>query len=159
MAGNPQESLEDRMARARAYMEATRAAIARAEDDLRTTSETVRSKDRVVEVTVGAQGELTGLNFPDNKFAAMTGPQLAASVLEAANEGRRRVAERVMAAFAPLTQPNPGLPDAPGVEVDWEKIFGSALSGGRRAGGGRTRDRLRDEIHEDDADQTPGGRA
>ncbi|WP_328583216.1 YbaB/EbfC family nucleoid-associated protein [Streptomyces sp. NBC_00370] len=152
------ESMAERMAKARAHLEATQAAIARAEQDLRSTSETVRSRDRVVEVTVGAQGELTGLTFPDNKFAAMTGPQLAASVLEACDEGRRRIAERVMATFAPLTGGNPHVPGSRGVDIDWEGIFGSALSGGPQAGG-RPSDRLRDEIHEDDTDTAPGGRA
>ncbi|MFE3885908.1 YbaB/EbfC family nucleoid-associated protein [Streptomyces lydicus] len=153
------ESMQERMAQARAHLEKTRAAIARAEQDLRNTSETVRSRDRAVEVTVGPQGELAGLTFPDNKFAGMAGPQLAASVMEAFGEGRRRIAERVMETFAPLTGPNPHVPEGRGADVDWERIFGSALSGGRRTGGGRTRDRLRDEIHEDDTDVAPGGRA
>ncbi|OON81115.1 YbaB/EbfC family nucleoid-associated protein [Streptomyces tsukubensis] len=152
------EPMAERMAKARAHLEETQAAIARAEQDLRNTSERVRSRDRAVEVTVGPQGELTGLTFPDNKFASMTGPQLAASVLEASDEGRRRVAERVMETFAPLTGPNPYVPESRGVEMDWEKIFGSALSGGRQ-GGGRSSDRLRDEIDEDDIDSAPGGRA
>ncbi|WP_253914889.1 YbaB/EbfC family nucleoid-associated protein [Streptomyces mayonensis] len=158
MAGQTEEPMQDRMAKARAHLEETQAAIARVEQDLMATSETVRSRDRVVEVTVGPQGELTGLAFPDNKFAGMAGPQLAASVLEAAAEGRRRIAERVMDAFEPLTQPNPHVPGRPGVEIDWERIFGSALSGGQRAGG-RNSNRLRDEIHEDDTDPAGGGRA
>ncbi|MGX1756819.1 YbaB/EbfC family nucleoid-associated protein [Streptomyces lydicus] len=153
------ESMAERIAKARAHLEETRAAIGRAGEDLRNTSETVRSRDRSVEVTVGPQGELTGLTFPDNKFGGMTGPQLAASVLEASDEARRRVAERVMEAFAPLTGPNPHAPEAGGVAIDWEQIFGSALSGGQRTGAGRSRSRLRDEIIEDDTDVTPGGRA
>lgn len=153
------ESMAERIAKARAHLDETRAAIDRAGQDLANTSETVRSRDRSVEVTVGPQGELTGIVFPDNKFSGTTGPQLAASVLEASDEARRRVAERVMETFAPLTRPNPQAPEAGGVNVDWERIFGSALSGGRPTGGGRSGGRLRDEIVEDDTDGAAGGRA
>ncbi|MER5936917.1 YbaB/EbfC family nucleoid-associated protein [Streptomyces sp. NPDC001928] len=151
MAEMNAESIEERMAKARVHLEQTQAAIADVEQRLTRTSETVRSRDRAVEVTVGPQGELVKLTFPDNKSMGMPGPQLAASVQEAYDEGRRRVAQRVMESIEPLTRPNPHLPNSRGVEVDWERIFGSALSGGRREAGARRRDRLRDEIHEDDA--------
>ncbi|MEW2223366.1 YbaB/EbfC family nucleoid-associated protein [Streptomyces sp. NPDC006990] len=153
------ESMAERIAKARARLDETREAIGRAGEQLQHTSETVRSRDRAVEVTVGPQGELTGLTFPENKFAGMTGPQLAASVLEASDEARRRVAQRVMETFAPFTGPLPHAPEAAGVEIDWEQIFGTALSGGDGPGAGRAGARLRDEIVEDDGDAAPGGRS
>ncbi|MGP3985818.1 YbaB/EbfC family nucleoid-associated protein [Streptomyces sp. 3N207] len=154
----PTESMEERVAQARAHLEATRAAVARAEEDLRDTSETVRSGDRAVEVTIGPQGELAGLKFLDGKHANMTGPQLASSVLEAAERGRRQIAQRVRDTFEPLLQQNPSVPGSQGVDVDWDRIFGSALEGGGRAGGRSARNRLHDEIHED-ADDASGGRS
>ncbi|MEK8171873.1 YbaB/EbfC family nucleoid-associated protein [Streptomyces sp. M19] len=153
-----EESIEERVHQARARLEATRAAIARVEQDLSNSTATGRSKDRAVEATVGPQGELTGLKFPDNKYLNMTGPQLAASVVEAAQLARQQVAQRVMDTFRPLTEADPNVPGSRGIDVDWDRLFGSAFETGNRAGGGRpSRDRLRDEIDED-PDEIGGGR-
>ncbi|MEU5641332.1 YbaB/EbfC family nucleoid-associated protein [Streptomyces milbemycinicus] len=147
----------ERIHQARAHLEATRAAIARAEQDLTDHNVTARSRDRAVEVTIGPQGELAGLTFLDNKYLNMTGPQLAASVLEAAQRGRQQVAQRVMDTFRPLMAANPDVPGSRDIDIDWDRLFGSAFEGGRRVGGGRpSNDRLRDEIHEDP--DVPGGR-
>ncbi|MDJ1134913.1 YbaB/EbfC family nucleoid-associated protein [Streptomyces iconiensis] len=152
------EPLQERIAQAAAELEAARAAVERAQTDLSQASATVRSKDRVVEATVEAQGGLTGLKFLDNKHQNMTGPQLAASVMEAVQQGRAQMAHRVMDTFAPFTQPGPEGSVRRGLDLDWNRIFGSALSGGGQPGSGRAgRDRLRDEIHEDDEGDGNGG--
>ncbi|MFJ4895961.1 YbaB/EbfC family nucleoid-associated protein [Streptomyces sp. NPDC088788] len=151
------ESIEERIAEARARLNETREAIGRAGEELRHTSQTVRSRDRAVEVTVGAQGELIALTFPGNKFAGMTGPQLATAVLEASDEARRQIAERVIEIFAPFTGPQAFAAEAADVHVDWGRIFGSAVAG-EGDGPGRSGSRLRDEIVEDDSD-APGGRS
>ncbi|MFF4172336.1 YbaB/EbfC family nucleoid-associated protein [Streptomyces sp. NPDC001744] len=144
------EPLQERIAQARAELEATRAAVARVRADLGHASTTVRSSDRVVEVTVGAQGELTALKFPDNRHQAMTGPQLASSIMEAFQQGRARMARQVMDTFAPFMQPGPEGSVRRGLDLDWEHVFGSALNdGGRNTPGRPGRDRLRDEIDED----------
>ncbi|NBM15784.1 YbaB/EbfC family nucleoid-associated protein [Streptomyces sp. GC420] len=154
----PDESLEPierRIARARAELAAVQAAVARAESELRQASVTVRSRDRSVEVTVGPQGELTQLRFLDNKYRTMTATQLAASVLEAAGQGRAEMAHRVMETFEPLTRPSGNVPEFRGIDVDWDRLFGTALGGGHGPGGPRpARDRLRDEIHEDTHDES-----
>jgi hypothetical protein len=110
-----------------------------------------------VEVTVGAQGQLSGLRFLDNRFQSMAGPQLAASILEAAEKARADMAARVMDVFAPLTELSSGYSDVPGAATDWEAIFGQVL--GETTGTSRpaTADdqRLRDEIDEDD--ERPAG--
>lgn len=149
------ESIEQRLAQAMSELDATRAAVARAEEELNAASCTVRSKDRAVEVTVGPQGELTGLRFLDDRHRTMAGGQLAASVLEAAGLARTTMARQVMEAFEPLTRPSATVPELSGVDVDWAKIFGPAVleddspaaPGG--AAGRRQRDRLSDEIDED----------
>nr|WP_234314973.1 YbaB/EbfC family nucleoid-associated protein [Streptomyces sp. NRRL F-5135] len=142
------ESMEKKLSQAMAELEAVQEAVARAEDELSQASATIRSRDRAVEVTVGAQGELTGLKFPDNKYRNMTGPQLAASVMEAVQEGREQMARRVMDVFAPLTQASGGPTGIRGVDIDWNRAFGSALDG-PDGGGRRSTSRLHDEIHED----------
>jgi hypothetical protein len=82
----------------------------------------------------------------------MPAGQLAASVLEAVQEARARMARHVMATFEPFTKANPEAPEITGFDVDWNKIFGPGVlegpKGGRRRGAGR----LRDEISEDPED-------
>jgi hypothetical protein len=141
----------ERLAKARAELEATRAAVAQTEQRLRQESATVLSRDRSVEVTVGPQGELTQLKFLDGKYRTMGAAQLAATVLEAVQQGRAQMARRVMDAFQPLAARHTREPGTdPGMDVDWEKIFGPLAAAaepgrGRRSAG----DRLRDEIEED----------
>ena len=146
------ESIEQRLAKAVAELEATEAAVARAEGELAHAESTVRSADRAVEVTVSAQGDLRALTFLDDKYKTMPAGQLAASVLEAVQEARARMARHVMATFEPFTKANPEAPEITGFDVDWNKIFGPGVlegpKGGRRRGAGR----LRDEISEDPED-------
>lgn len=148
------EAIEARLNQARADLAATQAAFARAEEDLRSATTTVLSADRAVEVTVGPQGELTGLKFLDGKYRNMGAAQLAASVLEAAERGRAEMARRVMDTFQPIAEgmrmPEAQVPGAEARKIDWEGIFGPLITA---AAPTYTRpsasDRLRDEIHED----------
>ena len=150
--------MDQRVARAMAELEAVEAAVARAEEDMRNTSLTVRSRDRTVEVTVGPQGELTGLRFLDGRYRNMTAAQLAASVLEAADQGRADMAYRVREIFEPLTRPSAAAPGFGGFDVDWDGILGPAYGGAGHGGGRSASDRLRDEIHDDSDDGRPGTR-
>lgn len=147
------EPIEQRIAKAMAELESVKAAVARAEEQLADATATVRSRDRAVEVTVGPQGHLTGLKFLDGKHLSMNATQLAASVMEAAERGRAQMARQVVELFDPLTRPSATMPELGGVDVDWDRLFGSALRD--EDGGGRARrpgDRLRDEILEDTDD-------
>ncbi|WP_329279049.1 YbaB/EbfC family nucleoid-associated protein [Streptomyces sp. NBC_01451] len=144
------ETIEQRLAQAVADLETTRTEVARAERELADASATVRSPDRSVEVTVSAQGDLTELKFLDGKYRTMSATQLAASVLEAAQEARAVMARRVMDAFEPFTRPSDAVPEMTGVNVDWQKIFGpGVLDGPRGAEDRSSSSRLRDEINED----------
>ncbi|MCO5971948.1 YbaB/EbfC family nucleoid-associated protein [Actinoallomurus soli] len=154
-----EESMEQRIAEARARLESTRAAVARARADLSSSSSTARSKDRSVEVTVGPQGELQRVKFLDEKFRTMEAAQLAASIVEAANKGRATMARRVIDTFSALTPSEPDIDGLPGFKIDFEEIFGSALAAGRRGRGtgasgrgARPSAKLRDEIVEDGND-------
>lgn len=148
--------MEQKLSQAMAELTAVQEAVARAESELSQATATVRSRDRTVEVTVGPQGELTGLKFLDGRYRSMPGPQLAASVLEAVQEGRAKMARQVMETFAPLTQrQGAGATGISGIDIDWDRLFGSALDGGTTGGGRSARDRLRDEIHEDTDDTLP----
>jgi DNA-binding protein YbaB len=150
------ESLENRLAQAMADLESTQAAVAKAGEQLRQASHTVRSKDRSVEVCVGPQGELTELRFLDGKYRNMGASELSNSVLEAVGEARGRMARQVMQTFKPFTETNKDLAEEMGVDLDWGRIFGPDVLGEepetptrRRR---RTSSRLRDEISEDEED-------
>ncbi|MGW3152447.1 YbaB/EbfC family nucleoid-associated protein [Streptomyces sp. NPDC001177] len=147
------ESIVERLTKARADLEATRAAVARAEQELKSTSMTVLSRDRSVEVTVGPRGELTQLRFLDGKYRTMGAPQLAAAVLDAAQQGREQMARKVMETFQPLTARYTGDSEFRGMSLDWEKVFGSLGTSAQPAERRSAGDRLRDEIHEDGDDE------
>lgn len=118
------EPLEKRLEKAMAELQAAQEAVARTERELRQASFTVLSSDRAVRATVGPQGELSGIEFLENKYRAMSPQELAASVLEAANAARLKMNRHVMKAMAPFTEPSSGIPELKGFEVDWERIFG-----------------------------------
>jgi hypothetical protein len=149
----PSASIEGRLAEAMAELEATQAAVARTETELRDASFTVRSRDRAVEVTVGHQGELTALRFLEGKYRTMSAGELAASVLEAAERARAQMSRHVFEMFEPFTQPSGTVPELTGVDIDWGAIFGhSVQEGPQTAAGHHPRNRLRDEIGEDAED-------
>ncbi|MCX5411562.1 YbaB/EbfC family nucleoid-associated protein [Streptomyces sp. NBC_00059] len=150
--------MEQRIAKAMAELQAVETAVARAEEDLRDSSLTVRSRDRAVEVTVGPQGELTGLRFLDSRYRNMPAAQLAASVLEAADQARSEMAYRVREIFEPLTRPTGVAPEFGGFDVDWDRVLGPAYGGEGNGRGRSASDRLRDEIHDDSDDTRPGTR-
>jgi DNA-binding protein YbaB len=147
------ESMAARIAEARERLEATRAAVADARAELSDASTTVRSKDRSVEVTVGAQGELKRVKFLDEKFRTMEPAQLSAAIVEAASKGRTRMARRVKETFSAITPAAQGDANVGGYTPDWEQIFGSALkTGSRESRRGRPAAKIHDEITEDGGD-------
>ncbi|MEU9994531.1 YbaB/EbfC family nucleoid-associated protein [Streptomyces sp. NPDC050848] len=150
MAGVPGS---DDMMKLVAEMEATAAALAEADKELRAATYTGCSKDRSVEVTVGAQGELKQVKFLADRHRSMSSEELGAAVLEAAQRGRAHMAQSVLDAFQPLTQRSAmlGRPDEARAGVDWAKMFqpfeqAVAIGGTARE---KRKSRLRDEIVED----------
>ncbi|QNE78963.1 YbaB/EbfC family DNA-binding protein [Streptomyces finlayi] len=118
------EPLEKRLEKAMAELEAAQEAVARTERELRAASFTALSSDRAVRATAGPQGELTGIDFLENKYRDMSPQELAASVLEAASAARLKMNRHVMKALAPFTEPSSNVPELKGFEMDWERIFG-----------------------------------
>ncbi|TXC99888.1 YbaB/EbfC family nucleoid-associated protein [Streptomyces sp. ISID311] len=152
------ETMEQRIAQAMAELEAVQEGVAKAEEDLREATVTVRSRNRAVEVTVGAQGELIGLKFLDGKYRNLAAAELAASVLESASRARTKMARQVMKTLEPFTQPSAEIPELAGVDVDWSRIFGpAALDDPRHKAGYRRGSKLGDEITEDAEDEESHG--
>ncbi|MET7685127.1 YbaB/EbfC family nucleoid-associated protein [Streptomyces sp. NPDC005423] len=146
------ESVEERLAKAMQALESTRAAVADAERRLREASVTVTSKDRSVEVTVGAQGDVRNLRFHDGTYRSMAPAQLSAVLLETIGQARARMARQVTDTYRPISESVPRLPGMPGAEIDWELLFGSADDeDGGAAARRKQAGRLRDEIVEDPA--------
>ncbi|MFI1829722.1 YbaB/EbfC family nucleoid-associated protein [Streptomyces sp. NPDC020412] len=153
------EPIQERLAKAVARLEQTRQAVAAAEQQLRSSSVTVRSRDRSVEVTVNSQGHLTDLRFLDGKYRTMGSAQLAAAVIEAARQGQAEMARTVLDAFQPLSETVGDRPHIEGSGVDWGNVFGPLLETVERGGAGRgASDRLRDEITEDGDEGGPAAR-
>ncbi|MFJ9590982.1 YbaB/EbfC family nucleoid-associated protein [Streptomyces acidicola] len=146
------ESMRERLDRARAHLEQTQKAVADAKAQLNNASATAQSRDRSVEVTVNAQGHLSGVKFLDGKYRNMGATQLAASVLEASQQAHAQMARTVMDAFRPVSDnPRDLLPRSEGVDMDWEGVFGPLMDTVKRAANerGGASDHLRDEITED----------
>ncbi|WP_409056176.1 YbaB/EbfC family nucleoid-associated protein [Streptomyces sp. SYP-A7185] len=118
------EPLEKRLEKAMAELRTAQESIARTERELREASFAVLSSDRAVRATVGPQGELSGIEFLENKYRDMSPQELAASVLEATNAARLKMNRHVMKAMAPFTEPSSDVPELKGFELDWERIFG-----------------------------------
>jgi DNA-binding protein YbaB len=92
-------SLDGQLQEALAEFTRRNEALVKARDEVGAISVTAGSKDGAVEVTVGAQGEPTGMRFPQGKYRKMTAEKLASSVLEAMSMARREVTDRAMAHF------------------------------------------------------------
>ncbi|MFJ2095303.1 YbaB/EbfC family nucleoid-associated protein [Streptomyces sp. NPDC087901] len=142
--------MEQRLADALARIKATEEAVAKAESELRQATVTARSADRSVQISVGPQGALVGLEFLDGKYKNMAAAQLSSAILQTVEKARGEMARRVVDTFEPLTKAAGGESLSEHVGADWEKIFGSLLDGAEQREQPTTvRDRLRDEIHED----------
>ncbi|MFK4103136.1 YbaB/EbfC family nucleoid-associated protein [Streptomyces sp. NPDC019531] len=144
------DSMEQRLADAMARIKATEEAVAKAESELRQATVTARSADRTVQVTVGPQGALVGLDFLDAKYKRMAAAQLSSTILQTVEKARGEMAQRVVDTFEPLTKAVDGESVSEHTGVDWERIFGSFPGGTEQGEQPKTaKDRLRDEIHED----------
>jgi DNA-binding protein YbaB len=100
-----------------------RQALERMRKDFAGMSVTVLSKDRVVEVTVGAGGVPTGMRFPDNKHKTMTGQQLATSVLQALTLARQEISTRMTESTKPLLGKGLGLAGTGMSDLDSDGLF------------------------------------
>ncbi|AWZ05304.1 MULTISPECIES: YbaB/EbfC family nucleoid-associated protein [unclassified Streptomyces] len=117
--------LEERLAEALAEFEETRGRLDAAAAEAAAISVTVTAKDRAVEATVGAQGELTGLRFPTSRYRTMAPAELANVVMTTIASARAQAASQLLDVYRPFG-PIPGLSaDAPGGfgPVDWEDLF------------------------------------
>ncbi|MFE7426627.1 YbaB/EbfC family nucleoid-associated protein [Streptomyces sp. NPDC014735] len=117
--------MEERLAAALAEFEETRAKLGEAASAAARVSATVMAKDRSVEATVGAHGELTNLRFPTSRYRTMAPAELANALMSAIGAARAQVASQLTELYRPFG-PIPGMdPQAAGgfAELDWDDLF------------------------------------
>ncbi|MGC4945593.1 YbaB/EbfC family DNA-binding protein [Streptomyces sp. DT224] len=117
--------IEERLAQALAEFEETRAQLRNAGAAAARISATVMSKDRTVEATVGAQGQLTNLRFPGTRYRTLPPAQLASVLMTTIATARTQAAEQLADVYRPFG-PLPGMAptDEGGFqELDWDELF------------------------------------
>ncbi|RSS54716.1 YbaB/EbfC family nucleoid-associated protein [Streptomyces sp. WAC06614] len=92
-------SLEDQIEQAMARLGAHRARIEKAGAALRRASATVTSKDRLLTVKVGPQGEVLAVTFHTDDYQRMAPAQLGELLKDVLNEARAEIGEQITATF------------------------------------------------------------
>ncbi|MGC0379698.1 YbaB/EbfC family nucleoid-associated protein [Streptomyces sp. SAI-229] len=137
-----ENSMEHELQEALSEFARHRDALLQAQQDMAALSVTVRSKDRAVEVTVGAGGELTALRFLNDKHKQMSGQKLAAAVLEAITAARTEMVARATERFDSVAGIGSGLATSGLEDLDLDGMLKSLgvevpTDGGTRSGGSR----------------------
>lgn len=153
-------SMEESINKSLAEFEERRAQIMELQREFQSAAVTSTSKDRTVEVTVDAQGGITGLRFLNTKYRTMPSAELAAVLMQTIGDARAQVAQQVLEAFQPLSGKQLG--GGGGGGLDWEQLFAPLRAEGMTTppvrpptGSGPARTALADEITEDDEPAAP----
>lgn len=93
--------LEDQLGDVMAALDEHRRKLAEVRDELAARSCTVRSRDRMLSVTVGAGGRMAGMQFHTSAYAGMAPAQLARVVTETVQQAQAQLAGEVAAAMEP----------------------------------------------------------
>ncbi|WP_329352863.1 YbaB/EbfC family nucleoid-associated protein [Streptomyces sp. NBC_01261] len=147
-----EEQLERRLARARVELAAAERDAARAEADMAGFSSATVSEDGSVEVTVGPRGELSDLRFLGDKFREMSSAELGAAIIEAVETGRAQARREAARHLRPLDTPGPQVPELAGLDIDWARFAGPSAPARSRSARSAARNRLHDEIADDEED-------
>lgn len=123
-------SLQHQLEEAMAEFSRHQAELLKVRDEMRALSVTVRSKDRAVEVTLGAQGEVTAMRFLDNKHQSMSGHELAASVLDAMSVAREEIGARARAGFDAIARRGQGVAGSGLEGLDLDQLFSAVKNEG-----------------------------
>ncbi|MFF9488140.1 YbaB/EbfC family nucleoid-associated protein [Streptomyces sp. NPDC014676] len=137
-----EDSVEQELQEALSEFARHRDALMRAQQDVAALSVTVRSKDRAVEVTVGAGGELNALRFLNDKHKEMSGQKLAAAVMETITAARTEVVARATEHLDSVAGVGSGLAMSGLEDLDLDAMLKSLgvempTDGANRGGGSR----------------------
>ncbi|MEW1547911.1 YbaB/EbfC family nucleoid-associated protein [Streptomyces tsukubensis] len=117
--------MEEQLAEALAEFEETRSRLEQASAEAARISVTVTSKDRSVEATVGAQGELKNLRFPTSRYRSMAPAELAGTLMATITRARTEAASQLLDLYRPFG-PVPGLSaEAEGgfAPMSWDELL------------------------------------
>ncbi|MEU3598521.1 YbaB/EbfC family nucleoid-associated protein [Streptomyces sp. NPDC006798] len=149
---------EARLAEALTEFEETREQLNRASAEATRISVTVTSKDRSVEATVGAQGELRSLRFPTSRYRSMAPAELSGALMSTIAQARREAAAQLIDLYRPFG-PVPGMSadsEAGFTPVSWDDLIAPLKEEGIEVpeprGGPRTSGALLDELVDDESD-------
>ena len=120
MATSP---LADQLAQSMAALQQHQDRVAQVKRELAEATVTVTARDRSITVEVGSQGELRDLRFHSEDHRTMPSAELSALLIQLCNQARQQMAERVAAAYAPLTGFGAALRESMTGGSDWEKEF------------------------------------
>ncbi|RKT84771.1 YbaB/EbfC DNA-binding family protein [Saccharopolyspora antimicrobica] len=95
--GNLQAQLDETLAE----LNKQREELQRVEDDLAKKTASVRSKDRMVTATVRVGGELSKLEFHDDRYRSMPRAELAAAIVKVVTEAQQQLQSEVNETIQP----------------------------------------------------------
>ncbi|MEN8651635.1 YbaB/EbfC family nucleoid-associated protein [Streptomyces sp. 21So2-11] len=161
--------MEEHLAEALAEFEETRAKLSEAGAAAARISATVMSKDRSVEATVGAQGQLTNLRFPSTQYRTMPPAQLASVLMATIGAARTQATEQLMDVYRPFG-PIPGMSPTGEAstggdgfqDLNWEELFAPLREEGLptppvKAPSAKSSGALLDELVEDEGENGAAG--
>jgi DNA-binding protein YbaB len=90
----------EQIEQAMASLQEQRTKMAAAAKELQAATASVTSKDRMVTVTVGAQGQVVSLTFHTTAYRSMAPAQLATLLTDLLNEARADIGDRVVATMS-----------------------------------------------------------
>jgi|ERR1700733_10388790 DNA-binding protein YbaB len=116
--------MEDAVRRAEKEFIRTQAKLRSIREKLQDTQTKVRSKDRMVTVTIDQRGMVAAIDFHSRKFQRMAPAELGSALLEAVRQAQSQARDRVLRAYLPLMpegMPRDGMPGEEDPESRFEE--------------------------------------
>jgi DNA-binding protein YbaB len=127
--------LQDRLEAALENLRGQQAKVRAFQEEMKTRTTTVTSKNRMVVATVDATGVLTELAFKGNRYRTMPPAELGALVTETVSAAQKEAKDKAMTAAAELMPRGTGLfggqdPFGSGGGRDLDSMFKAAMDAG-----------------------------
>ncbi|MEU8527077.1 YbaB/EbfC family nucleoid-associated protein [Streptomyces sp. NPDC048629] len=104
--------------------EKTRDSVLAMQKKMQEASQTYRSPDKVMSVTVDARGQLTDVTFHNTKYKQMSAKELGKLVLQTVSQAHLALQSESLAALQPVLDLGSDAADAPGGVNPWELLPG-----------------------------------
>ena len=117
--------MEDAVWRAEQEFTRTQAKLKEIREKLQGSATKVRSKDRMVTITIDLNGMVEAIDFHSQKFRRMAPAELGSVLLEAIRQAQSQSRQRVLRAYQPLLPPGMPVDVMPG-DRDLQNVFEDA---------------------------------